>query len=45
MTFPEKLAQHTTIFIDTAPIIYYIEAILNLGHLQKMSSMRFNPEH
>jgi len=24
MTLPEKLTQHTTVFIDTAPIIYYL---------------------
>ena len=35
MTLPEKLAQHTTIFIDTAPIIYYIEAHPQFGALAK----------
>jgi predicted nucleic acid-binding protein len=35
MTLPEKLTHHTRIFIDTAPIIYYIEAHPQFGALAK----------
>jgi len=35
MTFPDELGQINTIFIDTAPIIYYIEAHSQFGPLAK----------
>ena len=35
MTFDETLAKYHSIFIDTAPIIYYIEAHPQFGHLAK----------
>ena len=35
MTFPEKLTKHHIIFLDTAPIIYYIEAHPQFGALAK----------
>jgi predicted nucleic acid-binding protein len=35
MTFDETLAQYHSVFIDTAPIIYYIEAHPQFGPLAK----------
>ena len=35
MTFSDELAQINTIFIDTAPVIYYIEAHPQFGPLAK----------
>ena len=35
MTLADELGQIDTIFIDTAPIIYYIEANLQSGRLAK----------
>ncbi len=35
MTFPEELARINSIFIDTVPIIYYIEAHPEFGPLAK----------
>lgn len=35
MILSDKLSQIRTIFIDTAPIIYYIEAHPQFGHLAK----------
>lgn len=35
MSFSEELAQINTIFIDTSPIIYYIEAHPQFGPLAK----------
>ena len=35
MTLTEKLTKHSIIFIDTAPIIYYIEAHPQFGALTK----------
>lgn len=35
MTLPEELARISSIFIDTAPIIYYIEAHPDFGPLAK----------
>ena len=35
MTLSDELAQVNTIFIDTAPVIYFIEAHPQFGHLAK----------
>jgi hypothetical protein len=44
MTLPEELAQISSIFIDTAPIIYYIEAHPDFGPVAKEIVAAFQSE-
>jgi len=45
MTLSHELRQINTIFIDTAPIIYYIEAHPHFGPLIKEVVNAFNLEY
>jgi len=44
MTFDETLAQYDSVFIDTAPIIYYIEAHPQFGSLARRLVETFQAE-
>lgn len=41
MTLPEELAGISSIFVDTAPVIYYIEAHPQFGPLAKEAVTAF----